>query len=86
MARNLLRETTITHAFAHFPDGPFDAIHSEEIRPVFESLPADQQEWVRETVLRFPARDGSVTAARAEALGVAESVGIGLMVLLHPDA
>lgn len=86
MARNLLSETTITHAFAHFPETGFNTIHPTELRPIFESLPADQQEWAREIVLKYDPRDGQSVQPLSRELGVTESVAIGLAVLLHPEA
>jgi hypothetical protein len=86
MARNLLAETPMTAAFAHFPDDGFNTIRSEEVRPVFESLPADQQAWIREAVLKYDPRDGKTAPILAVEIGVQQSVAIGLCVLLHPDA
>lgn len=85
MARNLLAETSITSAFDHFPDGPND-IHSDEVRPVFNGLPAVDRDWVTNTVENFDPRNSADYPKLAAALGVSESVAAGLMVLLHPEA
>lgn len=86
MARNLLAETQITYPFSHFPDGPGMAIHSEELRPVFEALPERDQAWVTEAVQKVDPRNSTDLYALAVSLGVQESVASGLIVLLHPDA
>lgn len=87
MERNLLAETPITQAFSHFPDGKYDAIHSQAVQPVFESLPDHVQEWVTATVRKYDdPRDGMTHQLLAVDLGVGESVALGLLVLLHPEA
>jgi hypothetical protein len=78
--------TDFAAAFAHFPDDPYGAIHSQDVRPVFESLPADQQEQATRAVLKYDPRDGRTSQILSADLGVAQSVAIGLSILLHPDA
>lgn len=85
MADNLL-STSITDAFAHFPDGPNTAVHSGEARPVFDGLPAVDQDWVTETVRQYDPRNLQSYPALAAELGVKQSVTYGLMALLHPGA
>jgi hypothetical protein len=83
MARNLLAETTTTAPFAHFRSGPGMAIHSDELRPVFDSLTADDQEWIAEVIGRHDRTDYETVA---EKLGLQESVTVGLIAMLHPEA
>lgn len=86
MARNLLSETQLTAPFAHFPDGPDGAVHSDEVRPVFESLSERDQEWVTELVQKQDPRNPLTVPTLAVALGVSEPVTVGLVNLLHPEA
>lgn len=72
----------IISAFAHFPDGPNVGIHSDDLRPVFESLPADDQDWTARTVNQFDRTDIKGVASK---LGVPESVAAGLIALLHEN-
>jgi len=85
MADNML-STAATDAFSQFRNGPNDAIHSSELRPVFDNLPSADQQLVTDTVRRFNPRNQQSYQALSAALGVSLPVAYGLMSLLHPDA
>lgn len=86
MEPNMLAETSVEQDFAHFRNGPGDAIHADELRPIFDGLTAANQERIRRTVLRHNPRGGkSEYEAIATTLDVPVSVAYGLMALLHPE-
>jgi hypothetical protein len=87
MGRNYLAERSVAEDFAHFRNGPNDAIGSHEVRPVFDNLSHADQERVRAVVIKHDPRGGnSEYEAIATTLDIPVSVAYGLMILLHPEA
>lgn len=83
MTRNMLADGYLTRPTEHFRNDPGYAVHSEDLRPIFESLGGYAQDDIRTRIATFDRTD---VEGVADDLRVYESVAAGLIALLHPDA